>query len=88
MLRGAWRSTSFLNSKYLFCDGTPKGFAVAFQERGVNTAHINRSAMVKILEEFIDFKQQVLGMVDVDGEYFRELCLDYVNEQVMDQFEM
>ena len=28
---------------------------------------------------------QDLALVDVEGEYFRELCLDYVSEQVIDQ---
>ena len=28
---------------------------------------------------------QDLAMVDVEGEYFRELCFDYISEQVIDQ---
>ena len=42
----------------VFHDGTPKGLEVVLQERGINTTHLNRCEMVKILEEFPDFKYE------------------------------
>ena len=40
----------------VFQDGTPKGLEIVLRERGVRTDHLNRSEMVKRLQEYPDFK--------------------------------